>query len=402
VTPVGSAKPGNPEMHAGRIAFPLLERIVYGEPAAQALAAEAERLNAQRVFLVVSGTMNRTTDEIARVRAALGARCAGVYDRVRPHIQGDDVLEAAEQARQVGTDLIVTCGGGSVTGVGKMLQLCLKHDVRDIDHLQRFSVKVKADGTRSTPQFDGPTVRQIAIPTTLSGGEFNATGGYTDTRLKRKFSCPHPLHIPRVVILDPAATVHTPPWAWLSTGLRAVDHATEGLCSPVSNPVSDAQFTQALKLLSTGLKRTHAQPDDLQARLDCQLAVWLSVAGRQGGVEMGASHAIGHVLGGACDVPHGYTSCVMLPAVLRYNREVNRERQLLVAEAMGHPGEDAAEVMQAFIRGLGLPTRLSEVGVTREHYAQIAEKSLHDAWLHSNPRRITTAGQVLEILELAA
>jgi len=379
-----------------------MERIVYGEPAAQALATEAGRLNAQRVFLVVSGTMNRTTDEIARVRAALGERCAGIYDRVRPHIQGDDVLEAAEQARQAGTDLIVTFGGGSVTGAGKMVQLCLKHDVRDLDHLQRFAVRVQPDGKRSAPQFEGPTVRQIAIPTTLSGGEFNATGGYTDSRLKRKFSCPHPLHIPRVVILDPAATVHTPSWAWLSTGLRAVDHATEGLCSPLSNPISDAQFTQALKLLSAGLQRTHAQPDDLEARLNCQLAVWLAVAGRQSGVQMGASHAIGHVLGGACDVPHGYTSCVMLPAVLRYNREVNHERQQRVAEAMGHPGADAAEVMQAFISGLGLPTRLSEVGVTREHYAQIAEKALHDAWLHTNPRRITSSEQVLEILELAA
>ena len=120
---------------------------------------------------------------------------------------------------------------------------------------------------------------------------------------------------------------------------------------------------QALRLLSRGLPRVKAQPGDLEARLESQLGVWLAMAGRQAGTQMGASHAIGHVLGGSCDVPHGYTSCVMLPPVLRYNRSVNAERQKLVAEAMGHPGEDAADVIAAFVKGLGLPGRLSEVGV---------------------------------------
>src|SRR5262249_39759365 len=152
----------------------------------------------------------------------------------------------------------------------------------------------------------------------------------------------HPLLVPRIVILDPAPTVHTPLWVWLSTGIRALDHATEGLCSSVSNPVSDAYYVQALKLLSTSLPRVKRNPRDLDARLDCQIATWLSTAGRHGGVQMGASHAIGHALGATCGVPHGYTSCVMLPHVLRYNRPANAGRQGLVAEAMGHAGKDAA------------------------------------------------------------
>jgi len=117
---------------------------------------------------------------------------------------------------------------------------------------------------------------------------------------------------------------------------------------------------------------------------------------------MGESHAIGHVLGGSCDVPHGYTSCVMLAPVLRYNRSVNAERQKLVAEAMGHAGADAAEVIAAFVKGLGLPGRLSEVGVKREQFAMIADHAMHDSWLHTNPRKITSVEQVYEILEMAA
>jgi maleylacetate reductase len=143
-------------------------------------------------------------------------------------------------------------------------------------------------------------------------------------------------------------------------------------------------------------------PDDFEARLDCQLAVWLAMAGRQAGAQMGASHAIGHVLGGSCDVPHGYTSCVMLSPVLRYNRSVNATRQKLVAEAMGFPGADAADVIASFVKDLGLPGRLSEVGVKHDQFAMIADHAMHDSWMHSNPRKITSVEQVYEILESAA
>ena len=117
---------------------------------------------------------------------------------------------------------------------------------------------------------------------------------------------------------------------------------------------------------------------------------------------MGASHAIGHALGGSCGVPHGYTSCVMLPHVLRYNRAANAGRQRLVAEALGHPGEDAADVLENFIVELGLPVRLSDVGIVPEQFSSIATTAMHDRALHANPVRITSPEQVLKILEAAA
>ncbi|MSP98521.1 MAG: maleylacetate reductase [Betaproteobacteria bacterium] len=382
--------------------FPAIERIVYGQPAAQALRAEAERVRANRIFLIVSGTMNRTTDEVAKVRAALGSRYAGLYDRIPPHTPRDAVLEAAREARAVGADLIVTFGGGSVTDAAKMVRLCLRHDITDCDGFDAFRTVVNADGTRTVPDYDAPTVQQIAIPTTLSAGEFHASAGCTDNRSKVKHNFLHPLLVPRVTIIDPAPTVHTPLPVWLSTGVRAVDHATEGICSQFSNPASDASFLHALRLFSQSLPRIKRHPDDLEARLDCQLAVWLSVAGRHGGVEMGASHAIGHVLGGTCDVPHGYTSCILLSHVLRYNRPANAGRQRLVAEAMGRPGEDAADVIASFVADLGLPRRLADVGVKREQFAVIAANAMHDRWVYTNPRKITRPEQVLEILDAAA
>src|SRR4051812_3209309 len=125
-------------MRSGMFVFSAIKRIVYGQPAAQALRAEVERLQANRIFLIVSATMNRTTDEIAKVRAALGDRYAGLYDRMPPHTPRDAVLEAAKEARAVGADLIVTFGGGSVTDAGKMVRLCLRHDIEDIHGFDAF------------------------------------------------------------------------------------------------------------------------------------------------------------------------------------------------------------------------------------------------------------------------
>lgn len=382
--------------------FPALERLIYGEPAAAALAAEVHRLGAKRVFLVVSGTMNRTTDEVEKLRSALGERYAGCYDKVPPFNPRSAVLEAAEMARAAATDLVVTFGGGSVTEAGKVLRLALHHDIRTIEGFDPYRALVHADGTNASKPFEGPRMPQICIPTTLSAGELTTGGGATDDRVKRKFAHGNPQFIAKSVIFDPAPTLHTPLWVWLSTGVRAIDHATEGLCSPLSNPVSDGMYRHALHLLAKSLRRTKQDPTDLDARLESFYGIWLAIAGRHGGVEMGASHAIGHVLGGSCGVPHGFTSCVMLPHVLRFNRHANAERQRWVAEALGHPGADAADVLQSFIAELGMPGSLAEVGVGPDKFELIANTAMHDKWLHTNPVKITSPEQILKILEAAA
>jgi len=117
---------------------------------------------------------------------------------------------------------------------------------------------------------------------------------------------------------------------------------------------------------------------------------------------MGASHGIGYVLGAAYDVPHGFTSCVMLPSVMRWNKSVNADRQALVSEAMGHPGEDAADVLDWFIRDLGMPHSLQDVRIGPEHFDRIAEQAMATPWIPRNPRKIDTLAQLREILLLAA
>ena len=132
-------------------------------------------------------------------------------------------------------------------------------------------------------------------------------------------------------------------------------------------------------MLAQALPRVKADAGDLDARMDCQIGTWLSTGPLASGVPMGASHGIGYVLGAEFGVPHGHTSCVMLPSVMRWNKSANAERQALVAAAMGHPNEDAGDVLDDFIRGLGMPRSLREVKVGPEHFDRIAQAGDGDA-----------------------
>jgi len=216
-----------------------------------------------------------------------------------------------------------------------------------------------------------------------------------------KESFGHALMMPQAVILDPAVTVHTPEWLFLSTGIRAVDHAVEGICSIDPAPFADGMALQALRLLSAGLPAVKANPGDLEARMNCQLGSWLSIVGLQNGVPLGASHGIGHVLGGTADVPHGYTSCIMLRHVLRFNESVNAERQQWVSEALGRRGDKAGDAVAALIGSLGLPARLRDAGVKPEQLDAVAAGSMHDRWVHTNPRKIDGSAAVRALLDAA-
>jgi len=245
-------------VRAGQAIFSRMDEVQFGKPAAATVADLVRRNGAERVFLMVSGTLNRETDEIEKVRRALGNHCVGTFDKMPPHTPRGAVIAAAEQAREARADLIVTLGGGSITDGAKAVQLCLGNDIRDAASL---------DKVRAPNPVQSSKVRQISIPTTLSAGEFSPISGVTDERTKVKELFRHPDIVPKAVVLDPAVTRHTPMWLWLSTGIRAVDHCVEGICSKEASPYGDASALHGLSLLARGLPRVKANPDDMEARL---------------------------------------------------------------------------------------------------------------------------------------
>ncbi len=381
-----------------------IERVVYGKPAGIALRAEAERLGAKKVFITTSKSVAQSA-LLASVVDGLGDLHAGTYAGITAHSPRPCVVEGAAMARAAGADLIVAVGGGSVIDATKTILIALWQNVTTVDELDPYRAGKPKEGAAPPSEAIRPpadAIRMIAVPTTLSAAEFNAYAGISDPRKGIKESFGHRLIVPRVIVLDPAATLATPMDLMLSTGLKAVDHAVERLCSQQAHPFVLGTATEALKLLARALPAHKANPDDMATRLDLQFGMWLSIGAGTSGVGVGASHGIGHVLGAACHVPHGHTSCVMLPSVLRWNLPANVERQKRVGEAFGKPDAAAGDLVEGLVKSLGLPGRLSEVGVSRDRFREIAEKSMHDRAVLNNPRPINGPDQVMEILELAA
>lgn len=385
---------------AGTYTYLPLERVIFGRPAAEAVAEEVARIGATRVFIVASGSLARATAVVRAIAAALGARHVGLFDRCIAHTPWPSVIEAANAVRAAAPDLILTVGGGTPIDTVKILQIALAHGITEADGLDALHASIGADGKRFVPEVKPSPVRQIVVPTTLSGAEFSNIGGGTDPRTRLKHSFSGADIGARSVILDPAVTLHTPEWLWLSTGVRGIDHAVEALCSVDANAYCDGLALHALRLFAEALPRTKAAPQDLDARLACQQASWLA-ASTIARVNYGASHGIGHALGAAADVPHGHTSCVMLPHVMRYNEAATRNKQERIAEALGRPGVPAGDAVADFIAALGLPATLRAVGVKREQLHAIAQAAMKNLWVRTNPELIRSDEDVMRLLEAA-
>ncbi|SOE87906.1 Alcohol dehydrogenase, class IV [Burkholderia sp. YR290] len=382
--------------------FPMMDRVIFGRPAAATVATEAERLGSKRVFLIVSRTLNTTTPEIGKIVAALGERHAGTFDGVAQHTTREGAMQTTRAAREAGADLIVAVGGGSVVDIAKITTLCLEHNITEDDGLDGFAIEVDEKGRRKVGNFRGPSVRMIAVPSSLSGGEYNAACLVTDSRRKLKQTFFHGKMMPLTIVLDPELLRHAPESLLLGSGTRAMDHAIEALCSPQGNPLVDASVLRGIELMREWLPRARSNRDDIEAATQCQVASWLCSFGLQARVPMGASHAIGHVLGGTCDVPHFLCTPVMMPGILAYNLPVTADAQKSLAAALGQPGAPAADAFRAFCQSLGLPTSLREVNVGADQFELIARNTMTEFFIFSNPRSVQEPAGVLEILKLAA
>lgn len=376
------------------------DRVIFGRPAHDAVVETAEKLGKRRLLIVASKTLSRRTDVVSRIAEALAERYVGVFDECVEHVPRASVLQLAATVKRLQPDLIVTVGGGTPMDTVKVLLVALAEGIADEAGFDAVRIRVNPDGTRVVPLVRDPPLRQIMVPSTLSGAEFSNLGGATDPTRQVKDLYTGRFIGGQVVILDPAATVHTPEQLWLSTGIRAVDHAVETICSRRPQPFTDATCLHGLGMLARSLSVNRSQPSNLQARLDSQLAVWLASTGL-GRVDWGASHGIGHQLGAVAGVPHGHCSCVMLPSVLRWNHAVTADAQATVARALGRTDGNAAEAVLDLIRALGQPYRLQDVGVRREHFPAIAKGAMQNMMVRSNPRPINAEADIYEILEIA-
>ncbi|MGE0852301.1 MAG: iron-containing alcohol dehydrogenase [Hyphomicrobiaceae bacterium] len=386
---------------AGSYSVTLHDRIVFGLPAAEAVLAEAERYGATRVFLTSTRSLAQKQDgPLQRLEKALGNRHVGTYSTISAHSPREDVIGGANAARTAKADLLVAVGGGSVIDATKAMLLCLWMGLDSPEAMEPYCLGFERTKYKDMTLPADP-VRMIAVSTTLSASEFTENAGITQSATNTKQSFRHRLFAPRVVVLDPAATLDTPDWLLYCTGIRSVDHAVENFCNAKASLATEATSLQGLRLLYRSLPAIKRNPKDLKARLEAQIGMWQAIAASASGVPTGASHGIGYALGATFGVPHGHTSCVMLHAVLRWNAAVNGERQKALSEAMGAPERPASDLIRDLVAGLDQPTTLRGVGIKRENLDEIARRALSYHPVQVNPRPIRTVEDVKEILELA-
>lgn len=387
----------------GRFRTAPVECVHFGPGSVASIAAECDRLGLSRLLLVVSASLAREIDVESRLQDVTGGRIAAVFDRGRAHVPDDAVLAGAEVAAELAVDGIVSVGGGSATDLAKAIALCTAHGVRTREQLLVHRSFVPDLDRSARGQL--PLLPHIAVGTTLSAGEFTGVIGITDTVRQVKDIYGAPAFAPRVVVLDPELAAYTPRQIWVATGLKAVDHAVEALCSAEAQPIVDALAKDALRRIVEFLPQSYRDSSDLESAGQCQIAAWESIFGLPN-VRFGLSHGLGHQLGGRAGIPHGITSCVLLPAVLEFNLEHTREAQTVIAGILAEAsGESvslgAAELLRRFVASHQLPIRLRDIDVRREDFATIASEAVADMVGAGNPRPVKDESEVVEILERA-
>lgn len=324
------------------------------------LDKEVGSLDATRVLVVTTRSVARHPELGGRLTRLLGERRVGPLVEIGQHAPAAAVAAATRLARETRPDLILSLGGGSPIDAAKAVSFGLATGL-DV------TAPKAAETARQFQPHANEVVPHVAIPTTLSVAEMSGLAGFTTEDTHEKVGLRGEALIPRAVIFDATLSLHTPLELWLSTGIRALDHAVETLLAPAEHPLSDVLALEALTRLKASLIATAADPSDVDARTQSQLGAWFSFT-LPGPAAGGLSHTLGKRVGSVHGIPHGISSCLLLPHVMRYLEPRTVEVQARIAQALGAPDYSAenaaADAVASLISELGLPHRLSAYGLS--------------------------------------
>jgi maleylacetate reductase len=377
------------------------ERVLHNVRADETLPSLLTLFDYKRVFIVCSRTLRAKTEVVNRIAANLGGKLVGLTDDVGEHSPLSNVLMAARKVRDVDADVLLSIGGGSVMDMCKAIQLCLAEQVFDRDTLLKYQFVLSDDGTEMlTTSNAKPTIRQIAIPTTLSTSEWTPVSTPIDevTHLKARFVVPD--GSPQAIIYDPSILAQTPLHLLLSTGIRGLDHAINTACSSSPHPFASLLAEKAVQLFVENLPRLRDKTDQ-QAYADSQLATWYTGMGQMS-VPHGFSHWMVHIVGPLAGVAHSDAACVLMLAQARWLEGWATAQHDRVRAALHQVGRPFQEILHGLLLELGMPTTLEDLGLTRERVDGMIDAALeHPMITLNNIRPIKTAADLREIMGLA-
>jgi alcohol dehydrogenase len=393
------------DIPSGEFSFTRLEKVIFGAGTIAQLGADLDRRRRQCV-VIATGKSLGASRLLDKVTAAIGPRLAGVYKGISQHVPAQTVRGLIEELKRTQADCVVSFGGGSPIDACKVAVASILNG-RDmtleggkLDWALAFA-----------PHESKDAVIHIAVPTTLSAGEYTPAGGVTNEETRRKAGVIDARIQARTVINDPELTLETPDWLWVATGMRALDHAVEAIYSTRSQPFTDTLAVKAIRLLVGHLplsisSKGHAS---LAHRGQCQLAAWFSLYGAIN-VRLGISHALGHKIGPTWNVPHGVTSCITLPHGMRFMADIAPQRFEGIAEGLGiefdrndpRPAALAcADRVADFIAQFDVPRTLKAAGVSREDVTKIVAPIHEEINFAKVVDRPVTADEIAGLLAAA-
>jgi maleylacetate reductase len=310
-------------------------------------------LGARRVLVVSTAGRLESPDGV-RLIARLDRVVASTFGGVRSHVPASAVQAAILQARRDGVDGIVSFGGGSCMDLGKAVSYFLEQEA----------------GTPGASYTDRPALLHVAVPTTYSGAELTPHFGVTDERTRAKSGGGGPTTAPVAVVYDPVLTLSTPARVSAETAMNALAHCIE-----------------ATYRIVRALPNVVDEPDDIEART--ALLEGSALAGRAlENVSMGVHHGLAQLLGARAGISHGLANSLILPHAMRFNAEVAAAEMARLGAVLGDPADPAGAVARLAIRA-GLPSTLSEVGVSDEDLDAVARMSQSSVAVRANPRPVS-------------
>jgi alcohol dehydrogenase len=371
---------GEPELRLSKFHAP---EIVFGPHSVQEAAHAAIRLGARRPLLVTDPGVTEAgwaTELMAQlVEAGLKPR---VWTDVTPNPKDHEIEAGHQHYVESGCDVVLGIGGGSVIDAAKGIALLAANGGRILDY-------------EGIDRIAHPIPPMIMLPSTSgTGADVSQFCIVTDTERHAKITIMGRALVPDVSVVDPRLLVTMPDWLNAATGLDALTHGIESFVSLAHGPLTDHHALQAISLVAANLAHTMIHPEDTAARSAMAQAALVAGLAFTNAI-LGATHAMSHQVGGMLDLPHGVCNAVLLPHVIRFNGATAPERFVPIAQAMGLavagvPAVECVElVAEEVLRlgdELGVPKGLAELGVTGGDVPRLAQLTLGDACLTTNPR----------------
>ncbi len=305
-----------------------------------------------------------------------------IYDDVKANPSVDTIKNGVDCFKQNGADYMIAIGGGSPIDTAKGIGIIVNNP--------EFADVTSLEGVAPTKQKSIPL---IAVPTT-AGTAAEVTINYviTDEEKKRKFVCVDPHDIPVVAVVDSDMMSTMPKGLTAATGMDALTHAIEGYITKGAWELTDTLHLKAIELISRSLRK--AVEGDSEGREGMALGQYIAGMGFSN-VGLGIVHSMAHPLGAVYDTPHGIANAIILPTVMEYNAPCTGEKYREIAVAMGvdvtgmsqdEYRKAAVDAVKKLSIDVGIPEKLTAVGVKEEDLAFLSESAFGDVCTGGNPK----------------